>query len=155
MSARAQRELTRFFKFAVVGTIGTVVDFGAFNLFRGPLGLQSILAQALSFSVALASNFFWNRYWTYPDSRSKPVIQQATRYALVNLIGLAIRTPIFVLTEPGMVNLAERLLGSFPAETLPLDSVALGSNLALAVAVILVLFWNFGANRVWTYADAS
>lgn len=155
MSERAHREITRFFKFAVVGTIGTVVDFGAFNLFLGPLGLQSILAQALSFSAALTSNFFWNRYWTYPDSRSKSAIQQATQYALVNLVGLAIRTPIFVLAEPGMVNLAERMLGSFPVSILPLEAGVLSSNLALAVAVIVVLFWNFGANRIWTYSDAS
>ncbi|HHH81822.1 MAG TPA: hypothetical protein ENL35_02400 [Chloroflexi bacterium] len=31
----------------------------------------------------------------------------------------------------------------------------LGRNLALALAVIVVLFWNFGVNRVWTYSDVS
>ena len=24
-------------------------------------------------------------------------------------------------------------------------------NLAKAVAIVVVLFWNFGANRLWTY----
>lgn len=155
MSGRPRREFVRFFKYAVVGTIGSVVDFGAFNLLRGPLGLPSVLAQALSFSAALTSNFFWNRYWTYPDSRCKGVFQQATQFSLVNLVGLAIRTPIFVLTEPGMISLARRLLGSFPGVDLFIEAATLGSNLALAVAVIVVLFWNFGANRVWTYSDAS
>lgn len=155
MSGRPRREFVRFFKYAVVGTIGSAVDFAAFNLLRGPLGLPSVLAQALSFSAALTNNFFWNRYWTYPDSRSKGVFQQATRFSLVNLVGLAIRTPIFVLTEPGMISLARRLLGSFRGVDLFIEAATLGPNLALAAAVIVVLFWNFGANRVWTYSDAS
>lgn len=154
MRQRARRELTRFTKFAVVGTIGAVVDFGAFNLFRGGLGIPAILAQALSFSAALTSNFLWNRFWTYPDSRSKDWRQQATQFALVNLVGLAIRTPIFVVAEPGMIRLAERLLPVLPRLRFSIEAAALGSNLALAVAVIVVLFWNFGANRVWTYSDA-
>ncbi len=154
MRERTRRELTRFTKFAVVGTLGALVDFGAFNLFRGGLGISAILAQALSFSAALTSNFLWNRFWTYPDSRSKDWRHQATQFALVNLAGLAIRTPIFVFSGPSMTGLAERLLRAIPALSLPIEPVALGSNLALAVAVIVVLFWNFGANRVWTYSDA-
>ncbi|MGH2619295.1 MAG: GtrA family protein [Anaerolineales bacterium] len=154
MRERARRELTRFTKFAVVGTLGAVVDFGAFNLFRGGLGIPAILAQALSFSAALTSNFLWNRFWTYPDSRSKDWRRQATQFALVNLVGLAIRTPIFVLAEPGMIRFAERLLPTIPVVRFSIEAVALGSNLALAVAVIVVLFWNFGANRLWTYSDA-
>jgi putative flippase GtrA len=35
-----------------------------------------------------------------------------------------------------------------------LDHVVLGRNFALAIAVIVVLFWNFGVNRIWTYSDA-
>ena len=155
MRERVRREFTRFTKFAIVGTIGAVVDFGAFNLIRGGLGIPAILAQALSFSAAIASNFFWNRYWTYPDSRSKDWRQQATQFALVNLVGLAIRTPIFVLAEPWMIGFAERVLPILPKLSFSLEAVALGSNLALASAVVVVLFWNFGANRVWTYSDAG
>ena len=154
MKERARREFTRFTKFAIVGTIGTVVDFGAFNLFRGGLGIPAILAQALSFTAALTSNFLWNRFWTYPDSRSKHWRQQATQFALVNMVGLAIRTPIFVLAEPGMSRFAERLLPLLSEVRFSIEAVALGSNLALAVAVIVALFWTFGANRVWTYSDA-
>ena len=29
------------------------------------------------------------------------------------------------------------------------------SFLALALAVIVVLFWNFGVNRLWTYSDVK
>lgn len=159
---RRRRELTRFIKFSVVGAIGAVVDFGTFNLLHVLLGLWSIFASIISFCAAVLSNFIWNRYWTYPDSRSKPLGQQALQFALVNAIGLLVRTPIFALTEHPMIRLTDRLsnLWLHPA-TSPnpwissLNPQVLGSNLALAVAVVVVLFWNFGINRIWTYSDVE
>jgi putative flippase GtrA len=150
----------RFWKFIAVGAIGAVVDFGIFNLLNGLLRLVSPISQAVSFSAAVTSNFLWNRRWTYADSRSKPLRRQALQFVLVNLVGLGVRTPIFVLIEPGMERAAVVLLSvgqeSLPAAVHPLFPAAglLGSNLALAVAVVVVLFWNFAVNRLWTYSDA-
>jgi putative flippase GtrA len=150
----------RFWKFIAVGAIGAVVDFGIFNLLRGLLRVVSPVSQAISFSAAVTSNFLWNRLWTYPDSRSKPLRRQALQFVLVNLVGLGIRTPIFVLVEPGMQRAAVVVLSAgrenLPAAVHPLFPAAslMGSNLALAVAVVVVLFWNFAVNRLWTYSDA-
>ena len=149
-AARAQREFTRFVKFCVVGAIGAVVDFGSFNLLAMVLGLWTIPASALSFVAAVTSNFLWNRYWTYPDSRSKPLGRQAGQFAAVNLVGLMIRTPIFAGSE----IVLRRLLPTLPLPP-ALQSAAVASNLALAVAVVVVLFWNFAVNRLWTYSDVS
>ncbi|NIS81529.1 MAG: hypothetical protein GTO14_15305 [Anaerolineales bacterium] len=161
-TTRNKREFMRFLKFSVVGTIGAIVDFGTFNLLNAVLGVWSLVASVLSFTAAIISNFVWNRYWTYPDSRSKPLPQQAVQFALVNLIGLAIRTPIFALTEQPMIRLAEKVLTILPptfppgpASVFPLEGVILGRNFALAIAVIVVLFWNFFINRIWTYSDVS
>jgi putative flippase GtrA len=155
---RFRREFTRFVRFSVVGVIGAVVDFGTFNLLTSLLSVWSVLASMISFSAAVISNFIWNRYWTYPDSRSKHVRHQMTQFVLVNLIGLAIRTPIFAFTERPMTSLALQLIPglslSLPMH-LSVESAVLGRNLALALAVITVLFWNFGVNRLWTYSDVS
>lgn len=162
-SSRARRELTRFLKFGVVGAMGAIVDFGTFNLLATLLGMWSVAASVLSFTAAVTSNFLWNRFWIYPDSRSKPVAAQAVQFAAVNLAGLLIRTPVFALTEAPMTRLAVRWLPQLYA-TLPgplaaavgrLSPLVAGSNLALALAVIIVLFWNFGINRLWTYSDVS
>lgn len=162
LSPRAQREFGRFLKFSVVGTIGAVVDFGTFNLLNSLLGVWSILASMLSFAAAVTSNFIWNRYWTYPDSRSKPIPRQALQFGLVNLIGLGIRTPIFALSENPMIKLSSQLLDALPPTIppgpesfLPIGATVLGRNFALALAVVLVLIWNFVINRIWTYSDAS
>ena len=156
---RFRREFKRFLKFAVVGVIGAVVDFGTFNLLANLLGIDSLLASILSFSAALCSNFLWNRFWTYPDSRSKRIHQQVLQFALVSGVGLAIRTPVFAISEKPLIEFTRRMLPGILERGLPLidrlDPETIGSNLALALAIVIVLFWNFGANRFWTYSDAE
>jgi putative flippase GtrA len=54
----------------------------------------------------------------------------------------------------------ERLFGRwFLAVNLPFKGILtptlLAHNLALAGAVIVVMFWNFFINRYWTYSDVS
>jgi len=156
---RARKELGRFLRFSVVGVIGAVVDFGTFNVLSNLLGVNSLLASVISFSAAVTSNFIWNRFWTYPDSRSKPISRQVLQFAVVSLVGLGIRTPIFAFSEAPLIELVERLLPRIGWLQFPLiaeyDATVIGSNLALALAVIIVLFWNFGINRLWTYSDAG
>ena len=74
------RERSRFLRFALVGVIGTVVDFGTFNLLTFYVGLIAVYAQAISFGCAVISNFTWNRYWTYPDSRTKKISKQLLQF---------------------------------------------------------------------------
>jgi putative flippase GtrA len=145
-------ERTRFIRFAIVGTIGAVVDFGTFNLFSGVLGIQDVWASVFSFTTAVLSNFTWNRYWTYPDSRSKPLTAQLLSFAVVNILGLGIRTPLFA----GLSSLLERLFSLLPF--LPVSFITpdlLGDNSALAVAILVVMLWNFFANRYWTFNDVD
>jgi putative flippase GtrA len=142
------KERERFFKFAVVGAIGFLVDSTTFNLVRQLSGVIPEIANVISFCVAVTSNFLFNRFWTYPDSRSKRISGQLTQFALVNVAGLAIRTLIFSLIHEPMTAAAARLLG----EAFIPPQVA-GENISLAIVVIVVMFWNFFINRIWTYND--
>jgi putative flippase GtrA len=143
------RERTRFFRFVVVGTIGAVVDFSTFNILRS-LGVILQVAGGAAFILALLSNFLWNRYWIYPDSRSKALSRQLVEFTFVNLLGLGIRTLVLTFMTPVYTGWA----GHVPAG-LPLGPTALGENLALVTAVGIVLFWNFFINRYWTYGDVD
>ena len=156
------RELTRFLRFSVVGVIGAIIDFGLFNILNSWLGVWSVVASIISFIAAVTSNFIWNRYWTYPDSRSKPVRRQLVQFFVVSVGGLVIRTTIFALAEEPFIRFAEDLLNLIPSTVppgsdsfLPIEAVMIGSNLALALAVVVVMFWNFGINRIWTYSDVE
>jgi putative flippase GtrA len=145
------KERERFLKFAVVGIFGAVVDFGIFNLLVSFTPVPAVIASMISFSCAVVSNFLWNRYWTYPDSRSKKITHQVVQFAIINVIGLIIRTPLFAFLEKQLTILAQRVM---PAKFF-LTPTFLGHNTALAIAVLVVMIWNFLANRFWTYNDVS
>lgn len=145
-----KKEVSRFLRFAVVGMIGAVIDFGVFNLCVSVFQISSVVSSVISFSLAVFSNFIWNRLWTYPDSRSKPLQRQITQFVIVSVIGLLIRTPLFAWLERILIQLAEGI--SWPSFLTP---VFIGHNVALAIAVLVVMLWNFFANRLWTYNDVE
>ena len=130
-------EFTRFMKFAIVGTIGAMVDFSVLNILVLGVGMPKEFANLISVTCAIFSNFTWNRRWTFPESRERPVHTQLGKFALVNVIGLAINQMVFIGTDALVFG------ELFPH---PLDY-----NLAKATAIIVVLFWNFFVNRNWTY----
>jgi putative flippase GtrA len=146
------RERTRFLRFATVGIFGAVVDFGTFNLLTTFVGLTAVVASVFSFIAAIISNFTWNRYWTYPDSRSKPLSRQLIQFSVVSALGLLIRTPIVAILEPFFTRL---FIGFVFLPIGFITAELLADNLALAIAVIVVMFWNFFINRYWTYGDIS
>jgi len=146
------QERSRFLRFAVVGAIGAVVDFGVSNFLIQFFGTPLVLAGTLSFIAAIISNFLWNRYWTYPDSRTKRVSAQIIQFTLVSVMGLVIRVPILALFEPVVERFFIQANLQIPGV---LSATRLADNITLAIAVLIVMFWNFFANRYWTYADVD
>jgi putative flippase GtrA len=145
------QERSRFLRFAVVGVFGAIVDFGVGNLRQHVFGASLVLAGAISFLAAILNNFTWNRYWTYPDSRSKPIVRQLMEFSLVSVIGLLIRVPTLALLEPVVLRTLMSLDISVPF----LSVRTLADNITLAIAVLMVMFWNFFVNRYWTYNDVK
>ena len=143
------RERTRFLRFLLVGLVGAIVDFGIENLLHLLFGIPYVWSGAISFICAILSNFIWNRYWTYPDSRSKPIAGQLLQFSVVNVIGLVIRVPILRFLEPEIT----KLFNTMPERIVILPPDVMGENVTLAIAVGIVLFWNFFVNRYWTYSD--
>jgi putative flippase GtrA len=146
------QERKRFLRFMMVGVVGAVVDFGVFNLLASLLGMPGVWAQTISFTAAVISNFVWNRFWTYPDSRSKPIGRQLFQFGVVSFIGLGIRTPLFSYLEPRLIAIFSSF---FSEEGWHLPPVLFGHNLALAIGVGVVMLWNFFINRFWTYSDVK
>lgn len=135
----AHPEVRRFIKFATVGVIGAVVDFSVLNLLVIVFRVPKEVAKPISTTCAIFSNFTWNRLWTFPESQEHAVHTQFGQFALVNLVGLAINYIIFLWTD------------NFIFQPLLPTHTTIAYNLAAACAIGVVLFWNFGANRLWTY----
>lgn len=64
----------QFLKFGVTGTIGAIVDFGTYTLLTRVLDWEYIYhignyplstANSISVFLAIISNFFFNKYWTF------------------------------------------------------------------------------------------
>jgi len=144
------QERIRFYKFAAVGAIGAAIDFSLFNIFTSGMGIPAIVSSALSFIAAVFSNFIFNRYWTYPDSRSKPLARQAIQFILISLVGMIIRLILFALLETALINMAAQFLPN-----IGLTPTFIGHNTTLAFSILVVLMWNFIANRFWTYNDVG
>lgn len=148
MILKDTKERNRFLKFAAVGTLGALIDFGVMNLLSHQANMDLVPAGTISFTCAVVSNFIWNRVWTYPESRSRPLLGQLGMFFLVNVAGVAIRIPTLHYLEPPMFRYFER---SIHISAAPAEFYA--KNLTLASAVGIVMLWNFFVNRYWTYND--
>lgn len=149
MILASDKERVRFFKFAAVGTLGAVIDFGIANLLSHFARMPLVYAGTISFLCAVMSNFIWNRYWTYPESRSRHLLHQLGMFVLVNLAGIAIRVPILHFGEAPMLSFFRSM--SFSTEA----AKFLARNATLALAIGIVMMWNFFVNRYWTYNDVN
>jgi len=124
------RELERFVKFAIVGTIGAGVDFGTLSALVELLHVNVYAANTVSFTAAVINNFVLNSTWTFGDQPNKQPARQLVQFFIVSIIGYLIN---------------QALLYAF------IEFAGLWYLLAKAIATIVVLFWNFGANRLWTF----
>jgi len=163
------KEVERFIKFAIVGAFGAVIDSVTLFILQAtvlvPLepnkDLKVAIASTIAFLAAVLSNFTWNRYWTYPDSRSRSMRRQMAQFTTINLIGWLGRT-IWISTSYHWLGalLMPVLLPEiqiFRPGYVPSASAEakLGTMAAWLVGVCVVMVWNFLANRYWTYNDVE
>ena len=139
----------RFVKFAIVGISGTIVDFAIFNFLSILASVPVIISSVFSFCAAVLNNFYWNRNWTYPESKEASSREQLTKFFIVSLLGLIFRTFLFSTIEQPIIDMLENQKGYL----FSIDPVFLGHNTALAAVIIMILFWNYFANRLWTYKN--
>ena len=131
------KELNRFLRFAIIGMIGTLVDFGLLIVFKEVFGFPTLRANILSYSAGIVNNFILNRLWTFSEAREKHVMLQLTQFVVVSLIGLGLNTLIVISLE----------------DLMPFSDM--GYITAKIIATGFVLLWNFIANRLWTFSDVE
>ena len=126
--ARKPANWAQLFKFGLVGASGYLVNLAVFAVLVEIAGLHHALGAVGAFCVAVSSNFYWNRHWTFRASEG-PAGFQAARFFTVSVGGL-------------LVNLAilEVLIGA------GLDALP---SQAIAVAIVMPL--NFVGNKLWTF----
>jgi dolichol-phosphate mannosyltransferase len=118
----------QFARFCAVGASGYAVNLAVYAALLAA-GLHYLAAAAIAFLVAAASNYAWNRTWTFRTSDA-PVLGQGARALVVS--GLSLGTNqlfLLVLVTAGAGHLA-----------------------AQAVAIVLATPFSFAANKLWAFA---
>ncbi|HUD20771.1 MAG TPA: GtrA family protein [Candidatus Saccharimonadales bacterium] len=119
-------------KFGVVGAISTILDFAFLNLSLH-FGASVFWATFIGYAVGTINGYFVNSAWTYKHLEQKSKTIGLTKYAIISAVGL-------FLTEI-IVNY--------------LHGLGLIVNGAKLVAVVIVFFWNWIANRMWTFKQVK
>ncbi len=124
------RQFLPFFKYCVVGVVGTAIDLlTVYFLAVHYAIMHPIAAATVGFFLAVTNNFILNKTWTF-GNQSKNYRKLWIKFLLVSLVGL-------VLTWMFMFVFYE-LRGIDPV-------------LAKAITSVIVLSWNFFANKYWTF----
>jgi len=123
------KNLIPFIKYSIVGVLGTAVDIGSLFVFVDYFGLGVILGSSLSFILAVVNNFILNKIWTF-ENKSKNYRKLFIKFLIVSLVGL-------ILTLLSM----QILVFGF----------GIWYILAKAMTSIIVMAWNFLANKFWTF----
>jgi len=123
---RSPHNWVQLAKFGVVGASGYAVNLA---IYVGLLGIGAHKAAAVSFVVAAAWNYWWNRHWTFAHQKGSFAYQGA-RFFIVALLALGVN---------------QLWLALF------LDVLHLGKIVSQAIAIVLVTPLNFLGNKLWSF----
>jgi dolichyl-phosphate beta-glucosyltransferase len=88
-------------KFAEIGVLNTLINFGFLNLISLLTGVTSGLSVGginIPGTILAASNsYFWNKFWVFKKIDKKGIFADAPGFILVTIIGLLINSVIIVL----------------------------------------------------------
>ena len=121
----------KFIKFGVVGFSGLIIDFGLTYICKEKLKIQKFVANAIGFTFAASSNYFFNRVWTFRSVNPEVGVEFAN-FFFVSVIGLGINSLVLWLLNAKF--------------NLPFYFSKL-------IAIIVTTFWNFMANYLYTFAS--
>ena len=113
-------------KFGIVGASGYVINLA---VYAALLGIGAHKAAAVSFIVSAASNYWWNRHWTFAREKGD-FAMQGMRFYAVSIAAFAVNQLWLVLF---------------------LDLLGWGKIVSQAIAIILVTPLNFIGNKLWSF----
>ena len=113
-------------KFGAVGVSGYVINLAVYVAL---LGLGPHVAAGISFIVSAASNYWWNRHWTFASQKG--------HFGVQGLRFFAVSFAAFWVNQLWLLVF--------------LDWLGWGKIVAQAVAIVLVVPLNFLGNKLWSF----
>ncbi len=125
----------QFGKFAAIGFTNAAVDFGVLDFLIAASGITSgsgyVGFKTISFIVALACSYMWNKYWTFSATQSQNVIIEFLKFVSVAVVSILINVGVASL----IVNYIHPILGLNAEQWANLGAVV-GAGIALVFSFI-------------------
>lgn len=125
------KQFLPFFKYCVVGTSGTFVDFASLYIMVEYFGVNVYVGATLAFLLAVVNNFTFNKIWTFKN-KAKTYRKLFIKFLIVSCVGLLITLSFMFF----FVNL-----------------LGIWYMLAKILTAPFVLTWNFLGNKYWTFKN--
>ena len=125
----------QLFRYAFVGGLAFVADFGTLALLYHKFGVNEYLATAIAFVMGLIVNFILSKLLVFTTgAKVKSTVLEFLSYTVIGIIGLGLTEAIIWLG------------------TVPLHFPVL---VAKVIAAGLVLIWNFAARKIFLYGGKA
>lgn len=129
LGLRKPRNWWQLLRFGAVGASGYVVNLAVFATCVHVISVDYKVAAVVSFLIAVANNFWWNRHWTFAASEGHAGFQ-AARFFVVSGLAFAF---------------------SFAILTLLVDVAETDELLAQAISIVAATPLNFAGNKLWSF----
>lgn len=124
--------MIQFFRYAFVGGIATVVDWGI-QFFVTELGVHYLISAMFAFVGGLACNFVLSKIFVFKAEKTDfGIAAEFASYALIGLVGLGFTMGIMYFFT---------------------DIVSLNYMISKVIATVTVLIWNFLARKIFVYGN--
>lgn len=115
-------------RYIVVGVLGTIIYYAVLWLLVEIAGVAVIIASGSAFIIVVLSNYFLHYLWTFGSSARH--LEALPRFGVMSLVGF-------------WLNLGVMFLG--------VDYFGFGYLWVQAVAIVLVVTWNFVISIRWIF----
>jgi putative flippase GtrA len=128
--------LRQLIKFAIVGTSTFLVDLAVYLILTRSsswFGHYYIVANTVSFFIAVLWSFAFNRWWTF-RVKEKFSQKQYFKFLLISIGGLLLSSLLLYVA---------------------VDVWHIYDVIAKFLVAIVVMIWNFSGNKFWTFRSSA
>lgn len=121
-----QSTLKQLFRYAFVGGIAFIVDYGALFLLTEYAHFHYILSASISFILGLITNYLLSISWVFNNRKLEKRYMEFLIFAIIGIVGLGLNAAIMYVAT---------------------DWCNLHYMISKIISTIIVFFWNFFARK--------
>lgn len=127
---RTEDTKIQFFRYIFVGVVATIIDMGSLYVFTSMVGIHYLISAAIAFVFGVMANYLMSIVWVFKTTGNFK--REITLFVIIGLGGLILNEVIIWLL---------------------VEKVSLYYMIAKAIAVVIVLVWNFGMRKKFVFAQ--